>query len=278
MIDLHTHSTASDGALSPAELVAYAYNKGLSAIALTDHDTVAGIPAAVSAASRIGGFELIPGIELSVESRGETHVLGYFIDISSKALNGALEEIRRVRIERGYKTAENLTAAGLPVTVEEALEFSGGGAIARVHFAKLLVKKGYCTTVEEGMSEWLSPGKPGHSTMQAITAEEAVEIIRAASGDAYIAHLHTTKMAPSELYEFLKRLKEVGLSGIECFYSEYTPEMTREYYSLAESLGLLCSGGTDFHGNNKPHIEIGTGCGNMRIGYEVLEQMRKKGA
>ncbi|MGI6203273.1 MAG: PHP domain-containing protein [Eubacteriales bacterium] len=275
MIDLHTHSTASDGTLSPAELVAHAYAKGISAIALTDHDTVAGIPAAVAAASRIGGFELIPGIELSVESKGETHVLGYFIDVSNRILNDALEEIRRVRILRGYKTAENLTAAGMPVTVEEALEFSGGGAIARIHFAKLLVKKGYCKTVAEAMRDWLSPGKPGHCSQQAITAEQAVEIIRAAGGDAYVAHLHTTGMEGSELYDFLRRLKSVGLAGIECFYTEYTEEMTREYIELAGSLGLKRSGGTDFHGNNKPHIEIGIGHGGMKIGEEVLAKMRE---
>lgn len=274
MIDLHTHSTASDGTLTPAELVEYAYSKGLCAIALTDHDTVAGIAAAVAAASRIGGFELIPGIELSVESKGETHVLGYFIDISSRRLTDALEEIRRVRVERGYKTAENLTAAGMPVTVEEALEFSGGGAIARIHFAKLLVKKGYAKDVADAMRDWLSPGKPGHSSAQAITAEEAVEIIRSAGGDAYIAHLHTTGMNGGELRDFLKRLKSVGLTGIECMYSEYTPEMAVEYAALADSLGLKRSGGTDFHGNNKPHIEIGTGCSGMNIGYEVLAAMR----
>lgn len=274
MIDLHTHSTASDGTLTPAELVAYAHSKGLSAIALTDHDTVAGIPAAVAAASRITGFELIPGIELSVESKGETHVLGYFIDVSNKTLLDALEEIRRVRIERGYKTAENLTAAGMPVTVEEALEFSGGGAIARIHFAKLLVKKGYSKTVADAMRDWLSPGKPGHCSTQAITAEQAVEIIRAAGGDAYIAHLHTTKTEDGELYDFLRRMKSVGLSGIECFYTEYTPEMTEEYLRLADALGLKRSGGTDFHGNNKPHIEIGTGCGSINISETVLAEMR----
>ncbi len=274
MIDLHTHSTASDGTLTPVQLVEYAHAKGLIAIALTDHDTVAGISAAVAAASRIGGIELIPGIELSVESRGETHVLGYFIDTSSRKLTCALEDIRRVRVERGYKTAENLTVAGMPVTVEEALEFSGGGAIARIHFAKLLVKKGYSKTVADAMRDWLSPGKPGHSSAQAITAEEAVEIIRSAGGDAYIAHLHTTGMPGGELYDFLKRLKSAGLAGIECMYSEYTPEMAAEYAELADTLGLKRSGGTDFHGNNKPHIEIGTGFGNMRTGYEVLAAMR----
>lgn len=274
MIDLHTHSTASDGTLTPAELVAYARAKGVKAIALTDHDTVSGISAATAAASRLGGIEVIPGIELSARSKGETHILGYFIDSTNPALLGALEEIGRVRVQRGFETAERLTAAGMPVTVGEALEFSGGGAIARVHFAKLLVKKGYSDSVADAMRDWLSPGKPGHSATQAITAEQAVELIRAAGGDAYMAHLHTAGMEGSELFDFVKRLKSAGLTGIECMYSEYTPLQKREYAALADSLGLKRSGGTDFHGKNKPQIEIGTGLGDMKIEYETLELMR----
>ncbi len=274
MIDLHTHSTASDGAMTPSELVVYARSRGLKCISLTDHDTTAGIPSAVAEASWLGGIEVIPGIELSAASKGETHILGYFIDISSAALISALDEIRRVRVQRGYETAERLTAAGMPVTVEEALDFSDGGLIARAHFAKLLVKKGYSASVSDAFRDWLSPGKPGHSSAQAITAEQAVEIIRAAGGDAYVAHLYTMGLSDSELFEFIKHLKSAGLSGIECMYSEYTPEMERGYTELAATLGLKRSGGTDFHGSNKPHIEIGIGCGSMAIKYSVLEYMR----
>jgi Predicted metal-dependent phosphoesterases (PHP family) len=276
MIDLHTHSTASDGALTPTELVAYARQKGVEALALTDHDTVSGIPEAIAAASRFGGIEVIPGIELSVRSKGETHILGYFINGANPVLTNALEEIRRVRVGRGYETAERLTAAGMAVTVEEALEFSGGGEIARIHFAKLLVKKGFCQNVSDAMRDWLSPGKPGHSGTQAITAEEAVELIRTAGGDAYMAHIYTAGMEDPEMYDFLKRLKIAGLTGIECMYSEYTSAQERDYTELALSLGLKRSGGTDFHGRNKPHIEIGIGCGGMNIGYHTLELMRKR--
>lgn len=274
LIDLHTHSNKSDGSFSPSELVMYAKSHGLSAIALTDHDTTDGVKEAVLTGKR-ENIEVVTGIELSAKSKTETHILGYFIDVDNENLQKELADLKRVRCERNKEVEQNLIKMGFDVSLAEAEKLSGGGTVGRAHFARVMMNKGYVKSVKEAFDKYLSSGKGGYSSNQKITAEEAVEIIKNAGGMAFAAHLHLMKRTDDDLFEFIKSLKNAGLDGIEGFYTEYTPEMQKKYFDLAKQLGLKISGGTDFHGAMKPHIEIGTGLGNLKIPYSVLEDMRR---
>lgn len=274
-IDLHTHSTCSDGSMTPTELVLHAKEAGLSAVALSDHDTADGVREAVETGKRCG-VEVIPAIELSAKSETETHILGYFIDPTSPALSSAVDYIRDVRTQRIGETCELLAKYGMDVTLDEVKQKAGGGILCRAHLAKIMTEKGYSTSPKEAFSKWLNVGCPAYSESQALSDTEAIELIRKAGGDAYLAHLHLTKKPHDELEAFVKRLVGEGLCGIEGYYTDYTPEMECEYRALAKKYGLKLSGGTDFHGAFKPHISIGVGLGGLKIPYSVLENMKKR--
>lgn len=274
-IDLHTHSNKSDGSMTPVELVRHAKEAGLSAISLTDHDCIDGVKEAVKEGERIG-LEVVPGIEFSAKSETETHILGYYIDIKNKDILNALEEIKRVRVERTYETSRLLKEIGFDVSVEEVLKIAPGNIVGRAHFARIMMEKGYVSSVKEGFDLYLANGKPAYSDRQHLTASEAVKLITGAGGLAFAAHLHLMRKPDDELFLFIKELKENGLSGVEGYYTEYTPKMQEKYQNLAKSLGLLISGGTDFHAKMKPHISIGKGQGNLKIPYAVLENIKKK--
>ena len=272
-IDLHTHSNKSDGSYSPSELVAYAKKHSLSAIALTDHDTTDGVAEALEA-GRNEGVEVISGIEISAKSETETHILGYFIDINNQNLQKELAELKKVRMMRNREVEKNLRKMGFDVTYDEAAALSDG-IVGRAHFARVMMEKGYVKSVKEAFDKYLSSGRGGYSNTQKVSPKEAVELIKNAGGKAFAAHLHLMKRDDDDLFEFIKSLKSAGLDGIEGYYTEYTPKMQKKYQNLAKRLDLKISGGTDFHGLMKPHIEIGTGLGNLKIPYSVLENMRK---
>lgn len=273
LIDLHTHSVYSDGTMTPEELVCHAKAEGLSAISLTDHDCVSGVSRAVAEGEKVG-LEVVPGIEFSVQSKTETHILGYYIDINAKALQTVLPEILRVRRERGAETEENLKKQGIDVTYEEASALAPGGLVGRAHFAVVMVKKGYTSSVKEAFDLYLSSGRKGYSARQYLTDEEAVQVIRDSGGVSFAAHLHLMRLDDTELFEYLKKLKNAGLCGIEGYYSEYTAKMQKKYFEMARELSLGISGGTDFHAKSKPHISIGKGFGDMKIPYSVLEEIK----
>jgi predicted metal-dependent phosphoesterase TrpH len=188
----------------------------------------------------------------------------------------ALEEIKRVRVERTYETSRLLKEVGFDVSVEEVLKIAPGNIVGRAHFARIMMEKGYVSSVKEGFDLYLANGKPAYSDRQHLTANEAVKLITGAGGLAFAAHLHLMRKPDDELFLFIKELKENGLSGVEGYYTEYTPKMQEKYQNLAKSLGLLISGGTDFHAKMKPHISIGKGHGNLKIPYTVLENIKKK--
>ncbi len=272
-IDLHTHSTCSDGSMSPSELVFHAYEKGLSAIALSDHDTVDGIDEAMEAGKKYG-VEIVPAIEFSVQSDTETHILGFYIDHKSELLKNELININSVRTQRITNTCNALNKLGFDVTMAEAYKIAPSGLIGRAHFAKLLVEKGYTKSVKEGFEKYLANGRPAYDGTQYLTAETAVKLINKLGGVAFVAHPHLIRLEDEELEKFLIELKSYGLCGIEGYYNEYTPEMQDKYQSLAKKLGLEICGGTDFHAKMKPHIEIGIGQGDMKIPYSVLENIK----
>lgn len=275
-IDLHTHSLKSDGAQTPADVVRTAYEAGLSAIALSDHDNIEGVPEAMAEGARLG-IEVIPAVELSAQSDTELHILGYFIDIHNKKLNEAMAYALRVRDERQEETCRKLNEQGFAITMDELRqEAHGNPVLCRAHFAQIMVRKGYAESVQDAFSRYLSVGCYAYSNRQALTGPEAVSLIREAGGIAVAAHLHLIKMPDDRLKEYLKSLIPYGLEGVEGYYTDYTPDMEQRYRAMAKELGLVLSGGTDYHGANKPHISIGKGRGNLEIPYSVLDGLRER--
>ena len=272
-IDLHTHSTCSDGSMTPYELVKHARERGLKAIALSDHDTIAGIDEAMEA-GREYGVEVVPAIEFSVQSETETHILGFYIDYKGELIQEALKNINSVRWQRTVNTCNKLRELGFDVTMEEAQAIAPSGIIGRAHFARILAEKGYTKSVKEGFDKYLANGRPAYDGTQYLTAEAAVKLINDLGGVAFVAHPHLIRLDDATLRAFLLKLKSVGLCGIEGYYNEYTPEMQDYFQNLARELGLEISGGTDFHAKMKPHIEIGIGQGDMKIPYSVLQRIK----
>lgn len=272
-IDLHTHSNCSDGSMSPNELVIHAASNNLAAIALTDHDTVSGVAAAVKQ-GELSGVEVVPAIEFSARSKTLTHILGYYIDTDNTQLKSILTGIVEKRVERNVMTAKLLQDLGFDVTLEEAAALAPGGIIGRAHFAKLLMDKGYTSSVKESFDKYLAAGRPAYFTNQKLEAKCIIETIHAAGGVAFLAHPHQMKLGDG-LEAYVKELVSYGLDGIEGYYSEYDRAMQDEYQAMAEKFGLAISGGTDFHADMKPHISIGTGLGNMAVPYSVLENIKR---
>lgn len=274
-IDLHVHSRYSDGTMDPAELVKLAIKQGLSAIALTDHDTTAGIEQAVTTGKE-EGLEVIPGVELSTRYRErEIHILGYFIDYKNEELNEALAQIAKERDNRNRKMCESLTAGGFPISYEELCENFGNAIITRAHFAKLLVKKGVVQSMDEAFRGCLNNKSPYYIMRHYPTPEEAIGLILTAGGIPVLAHPLLYKMSVSELHTLLHELKEYGLRGIETVYS--CNQGTDEAFvrKLAKEYELIMTGGSDFHGENKPHIALGKGKGSLFIPYELLEDLKR---
>ncbi len=273
-IDLHTHSNKSDGTMTPSEVVREAKKAGLSAIALSDHDCIDGVKEAVLEGEKIG-VEVIPAIEFSVQSDTETHILGLFIDIENPKLLSTLENCKDSRIYRNKETCRLLNELGFDVTLEEVRALSPGDIIGRAHYGKLLVKKGYVDSVDNAFKLYLSAGRPAYCGAQHLNAKEVVELIKECGGLSFVAHLHTMKKSDEELRETLEKYKSYGLNGVEGYYTDYTEEMQEKYQKIAKELGLMLSGGSDFHAEMKPHISIGIGRGNLKIPYSILEEMKR---
>ena len=274
--DLHLHTTASDGSLTPAELTALAAGEGFDVIAVSDHDSVSGVLAAQEAGKQLG-VSVIPAVELSAQSDTELHILGYFIDIHNKKLQDAMAYALQVRNERQVEVCQKLKEQGFQITMDELKAEAGGNdVLCRAHFAQIMVRKGYAESVKDAFNRYLSVGCYAYSNRQALTGPEAVSLIREAGGIAVAAHLHLIKKPDDQLREYLKELIPYGLDGVEGYYTDYTPDMEQRYRAMAKELGLVISGGTDYHGANKPHIAIGKGKGNLEIPYSVLEGLKAR--
>ncbi len=274
-IDLHTHTTASDGSFTPSQLVHYAKEKGLKALAVTDHDTIEGNEEALSAGRR-EGLEVIPGIEISVDhSQGSMHMLGYFIDIGSQRLKEKLDLLQDSRADRNPKIIEKLNELGLDVSYDEVVEASGGGQVGRPHIAQVLLKRGYTTTIQEAFDKYLGKGAPAYFDKFRLNAEDAIAMITDAGGVPVLAHPFTLKCRnQEELEELIKYLATRGLQGIEVYYTEHNEKQTKLYRLLAERNNLLITGGSDFHGANMAGVELGTGRGSLHIPYSLFENLK----
>ncbi|HPP36462.1 MAG TPA: PHP domain-containing protein [Clostridiales bacterium] len=280
--DLHTHSTASDGSMTPAELVRHAYESGLSAVALTDHDTVAGVEEALEEGAKIG-IEVIAGVEISVslsewgfsEYETEMHMLGYFFSRNFEPIQATLEELRRKREQRNPKIIEKLNEMGIDITMEEVASKAPGGVVGRGHIARVLMEKGYTANMKEGFEKYLGTGKPAYVRKDKLTPEQGIAAILQSDGVPVLAHPVLLGLQREELAAVLDRLKAAGLKGIEALYPENTPEETEELLDLAAKTGLKVTGGSDFHGIYKPEIRIGVGRGCLRVPYSLLQKLKE---
>jgi predicted metal-dependent phosphoesterase TrpH len=274
-VDLHLHTTASDGVMRPSEIVRYGKTKGLQAIAITDHDTMEGLEEGLAEGERIE-FEVIPGIEISaMHSTGSMHLLGYFIDNHHAYINERLEYLQKARAERNPKIVEKLNQLGIELTYEEVLKASGGGQVGRPHFAQVLLDKKYVRSFQEAFDRYLKKGAPAYVEKVRFTAKEALHFITDAKGVAVLAHPKTLNMEGcSELENLLRQLIDEGLSGIETYYPEHSALEVAQYKALAERCGLLMTGGTDYHGIEKNGFDIGVGRGGMKLPYSMVESLK----
>ena len=275
-IDLHVHTTKSDGTVPPAEIAALAKAAGLSAIAVTDHDTVSGLAEAALAGAACG-VEVVPGIEFSTGwEHTEIHILGYLFNPESPFLRPALKWVEGDRRERNEKMAALMCADGIPVTVEELCTRYPESTVGRPHFAVKLMEYGFADSVADAFRRFLSPGEKYYVKRNFIPFGEAVRVIRAAGGRAVLAHPFQYQYDDKRLRELLGYCVSVGIEGMECLYSGYTPKQETYLTALAREYGLFITGGSDFHGSHKPEISIGTGMGNLRVPYTLLEKMKEK--
>ncbi len=257
LCDLHTHTAASDGQYTPAELVGLAKQRGLSVLAVTDHDTIAGVDEAQRTGSALG-VQVIRGVELSAKEHPNCHILGYGFRDGDTELARLCEQFRAGRDERKYKIVEFLREKGVDVELSEVEELAGGEVIARPHFAQVMVKHGYVSTNREAFDRYLDTEEFRQKVKRfKADARTCVEAIKAAGGKVSLAHPYQMELGDGELEALVERLKGWGLDAIECFYPKYTPEQQAFYLHLAEKYQLHQTGGSDFHGERvKPDVEL----------------------
>lgn len=273
-VDLHTHSRFSDGSDTPTAIAAAAAGAGLTAFALTDHDILEGVEEAASAAAAAGiGF--LPGVELSVEwDTGPMHLLAYGIGPGPGPLQDRLTALREGRQNRNHEILEALRTLGIEIDDGELARESGTGATGRPHIAQILVRKGIVDSVAEAFDLYLARGRPAYRERVRLGAEEAVRLTVEGGGAAVVAHPHTVADRAGEFSEAFAAFARIGIAGIECHYPEYPPELRRRLEARADQLGLIATGGSDFHGTYKPGLSVGTGYGDLVVpdrAYRALQ-------
>ena len=277
-IDLHLHTTHSDGSLRPSEVLALAKAANVSALAITDHDITSGIPEALATGEELG-IEVIPGVEISsFDGKSELHILGYCLNWEDEDFNVRLATLRASRHRRNPLIIERLRAAGLEVTYEEVKALAGTEAVGRPHIAQVLMQKKYVTSAKEAFDRFLAEGKPAYVARELPTPEEAIRWIREAKGVAVLAHPTWIKETGEGLRTCVTMLKDAGLGGVEVHYSTHSKSQTASYLEMAQRLGLLVTGGSDFHGITKPDIEVGYGRGDLKVNPRLLEPLKEAAA
>lgn len=279
-IDLHIHSTASDGTLSPPQLVAMAVELGLGAIAITDHDSIAG--------SREALLEGIPdslgfltGVEISAEpppsypGSGSIHILGYGIRLDDPELNRALEKLQDARKDRNPLIVARLNQLGVPITLKEVEQEAGeGGQPGRPHIAKVMIRKGIATDIDDAFDRYLGNGRPAYIDKFRVDFAAAIQLINAAGGTPVLAHPCLLELeSDDQLDELLREMVSMGLKGLEVHFTDHSAEQTRCYAELARRYDLLMTGGTDFHGSTHPGTRMGVGKGDLVVPYALYEKL-----
>ncbi len=282
-IDLHTHTTASDGTMSPAKLAHHAAMEGLVAIAVTDHDTVDGVQAAMAAGGRMG-IDVISGVEISLDYSGPKvdgrsawmHLLVYHLPLNGPLAN-ELRELQQWRAERNVHIIAKLCEMGLEMTLDEVAAASGGGQIGRPHFATVMLDKGYVKTRQEAFDRYLAKGAPAYEDKRRLSPDDAISRARAEGAVPVIAHPYSLGLADDALREKVTHWRDQGLCGLEVIYPEHGPGLRERLAALADDLGLIATGGSDFHGENKPDIALGRGRdGNVTVPASILLEIRAR--
>lgn len=266
-VELHCHTTASDGTLTPEELVALALRRGLQTLAITDHDTTSGFAPAVAAAAGYR-LEIIPAIEINAEDRGrDVHVLGYYLDPEHSGFQEALGRLRQARLRRTHEMVERLESLGVPVEHDRIMRFAGGDSAGRPHVARAMVEAGHVRDLQDAFDRYLATGRPGFVPRRNLTPAEAIGLIREAGGVAVLAH-------PGLIGDesVIRELIPAGLQGLEVHYPQHPPMLRQHYTALAGELGLLVTGGSDFHGPEHRHnVELG----GMALPPGTVERLRR---
>jgi len=282
-IDLHIHSTASDGSLTPLEILDQARDLNIGAIAITDHDTIEGSKEAL----RIGvppSVKFLTGVEISANPpssfplSGSFHILGYCIKLDDPVLNRTLDELQKARKNRNPQIIQRLNNLGIDISLNDVANEAGTGQLGRPHIARCMVEKGFAGSINEAFDRYLGKGKPAYVDKYRVDCSKAIEIISGAGGIPVMAHPFLVKTETENILEELVRhLKSKGLKGIEVYYPEHTPDYIAFYAELAKRHGLLMTGGTDFHGSLKPEIKMGSGKGQLFIPYDLYERIIQNG-
>jgi predicted metal-dependent phosphoesterase TrpH len=281
-IDLHIHSTASDGSRTPPEIISLAEKLKLGAISITDHDTIEGsvqaldngIPASLNF---LTGVEISSNPPIALTSSESLHILAYGIQTDNPELNQALSVLRKARKNRNPEILKRLEDLGIHLSIDEIQKKVGKGQIGRPHIAQAMLEKGIVKTMNEAFENYLGKNRPAYIDKYRIPCEKAIQLIRRAGGIPVLAHpglIHTDK--PEGMESLVSQLKEMGLMGIEVFYTDHTQHQTAEFRKTALRHDLLITGGTDFHGEILPDVQMGSGRGDMFIPYEIYETLMKQ--
>lgn len=274
-IDLHVHSTASDGTLTPSRLVSLAEEKKLKAFALTDHDTITGLEEALLAA-KTSSVEVIPGIELSTTWLGrDVHIVGLDIDYSNYYFQEALSRFQDSREVRNEKIMSLLQKEGISITRDSMAEAFPESVWTRAHFARYLLEHKYVGSINEAFDRYLGDHAKCYVPREKVTPFQAISLIHEGGGIAVFAHPILCRLDKDRLESLAAQMKQAGLDGIEAYYSTYRPADEQTVIQIAKRQGLALSGGSDFHGSNKPQIQLGTGKGNLKIPYQIWENLRQ---
>ena len=279
-IDLHVHSNASDGTLKPSEIINLAHELGLGAIAITDHDTLAGSKLAADLVVP-ASIELVSGVEISAapiissDVVSSYHILGYFIRLDDPTLNQTLHQLQAFRRDRNHQMIERLNQLGIELDLGDIETPIDGGEMGRPHIATALLQKGIVGSIDEAFEKYLSKGRPAYIDKKRLSCEDAIRIIAGAGGVPVLAHPGLLNLDPGiELENRIAVLKHKGLMGIEVYYPEHSEEMIEFLLEIADRYDLLITGGTDFHGALKPDVHLGSGYGNLQTPYQIYERMR----
>jgi 3',5'-nucleoside bisphosphate phosphatase len=276
LVDLHVHSNVSDGSLSPRDVVHHAAEVGLRAIALTDHDTVAGVPEALAAGAEFG-VEVIPGTEIGTEFKGGAcHILGYFIDPADPGLSDLLTEARDGRHTRNLQILARLNELGFRMSMADVVGNAPDAVLTRAHFAGAMLAAGYVKTWDEAFEKYLGSGKPAYVHRRHIDPADAFQAIHKAGGLAVLAHPRQLNCGTVETAAWIGKFAAQGLDGVETSSPDHTSNLARRYREAANACGLIETGGTDWHGSGHGGMHLGLGRGSMTLHYELVQKMKDR--